>query len=212
MISFVMRSKLHGYNQQAMTEPMTFDEFVSAFFGIFTQRSFRGVDFLSYLNRPDARRGGDEAAIVDTAIVSPLLGLLGFEAGERVYNQQHLGDRPDFAPSDSVYRTCFIVEDKSTSLALTFDLSDPNSYLSQLSLVGLSAEEQAAIEAIFVRLEQDARAYISPKEFFAEMLAILTQAFQRKHASQPKPPKPPTLEVGYVQLKMQNKQLFPLYP
>jgi type I restriction enzyme M protein len=353
-----------------MTHPMTFDEFLPAFFGIFTQRSFRGADFLSYLNRSDAQRSGDEASIVDTAIASPLLGLLGFEAGERVYNQQHLGDRPDFAPSDGVYGTCFIVEDKSTSLALTFDLSDPNSHLSQLrgymrgvrlgwltngkqltawrfdnpdhpqrlinldiptaiqewnqggastlsdvtekalhdlfdlfrkeaftslqrleadlaldeeewqrqalplgngsgnepvlvealqslvlelqrnarrlladrltryaeyqdkanritddavetatqeiqrlrervltslsqiqSLVGLSAEDRVAIEAIFLRLEQDARAYISPKELFAEILAILTQAFQRKHANQTKPPKPPSkLENGYTPL------------
>ena len=358
-----------SYNQQAMTHPMTFDEFLPAFFGIFTQRSFRGADFLSYLNRSDAQRSGDEASIVDTAIASPL-GLLGFEAGERVYNQQHLGDRPDFAPSDAVYGTCFIVEDKSTSLALTFDLSDLNSHLSQLrgymrgvrlgwltngkqltawrfdnpdhpqrlidldiptaiqewnqggastlsnatekalhdlfdlfrkeaftslqrleadlaldeeewqrqalplgngsgnepvlvealqslvlelqrnarrllsdhlaryaeyqdkanritddavetatqeiqrlrervltslsqiqSLVGLSAEDRAAIEAIFLRLEQDARAYISPKELFAEILAILTQAFQRKHANQAKPPKPPSkLDNGYTPL------------
>ncbi|NJR63479.1 MAG: hypothetical protein HC769_34700 [Cyanobacteria bacterium CRU_2_1] len=82
-----------------MTHPITFDEFLTAFFGIFTQRSFRGADFLGYLNRSDAQRSGDEASIVDTAIASPLLGLLGFEAGERVYNQQHLGDRPDFAPA-----------------------------------------------------------------------------------------------------------------
>lgn len=353
-----------------MTHPGTFDEFLPAFFGIFTQRSFRGADFLSYLNRPDAQRSGDEAAIVDTAIVSPLLGLLGFEPGERVYNQQQLGDRPDFAPHDAVYGTCFIVEDKSTSLPLTVDLNDSNSHLSQLksymrgvrlgwltngrqltawrfdhpdqpqrlidldiptavqewhqggastlsdateqtlhnlfdlfrkatftslerleadlaldedewqrqalplgnggdnelilvealqslvlelqrharrlliehltryaayqeqanrmtdsatetatqeiqrlrervltslklmqSLIGLSAEEQVAIETIFLRLEQDARAYISPKELFAEILAILTEAFQRKHANQTKPPQAPsTLEGGYTPL------------
>ncbi len=35
-----------GYNQQAMTHPTTFDEFLPAFFGIFTQGSFRGADFL----------------------------------------------------------------------------------------------------------------------------------------------------------------------
>ena len=115
-----------------MTNPITFDEFLPAFFGVFTQKSFRGNDFLNYLHRVDAQRSGDEASIVDTAITSPLLGLLGFEAGERVYNLQHLGDRPDFAPSDSVYGTCFIVEDKNTSLSLTFDLSDPESHLSQL--------------------------------------------------------------------------------
>ncbi len=349
---------------------MTFDEFLPGFFGIFTQRSFRGADFLSYLNRSDAQRSGDEASIVDTAIASPLLGLLGFEAGERVYNQQHLGDRPDFAPSDAVYGTCFIVEDKSTSLALTLDLTDPNSHLSQLRgymrgvrmgwltngkqltawrfndpehpqclidldiatalhewnqggastlsgateqalhdlfdlfckntftslqrleadlaldevewqrqalplgngggnepilvvalqalvqelqrnarrlladhliryteyqdkanritddavetatqeiqrlreqvlsslsqiqvLVNLNEADQAAIESIFLHLEREARAYISPKELFAEILEILTQAFQRKHANLAKPPKSPsTLEGGYTPL------------
>ncbi len=352
-----------------MNHPTTFDEFLPAFFGIFTQRSFRGADFLSYLNRSDAQRSGDEASIVDTAITSPLLGLLGFEAGERVYNRQHLGDRPDFAPSEATYGTCFIVEDKSTSLSLTLDLSDADSHLSQLRgymrgvrlgwltngkqltgwrfngptrpqrlinldiptalqewnqggastlsdateqalhnlfdlfhkeaftslrrleadlalneeewqrqalplgngsgnepvlvealqslvlelqrnarrllaerlvryaeyqhkanritddavetatqeiqrlrervltslsqiqiLVALSAEDRAAIEAIFLRLEQDARAYISPKELFTEILAILTQAFQRKH-NQAEPRKlPSTLEGGYTPL------------
>lgn len=359
-----------GYNRQAMTHPTNFDEFLTAFFGIFTQRSFRGADFLSYLNRSDAQRSGDEASIVDTAITSPLLGLLSFEAGERVYNQQHLGDRPDFAPSDPVYGTCFIVEDKNTSLSLTLNLSDPNSHLSQLrgymrgvrlgwlmngkqlmawrfddpdnpqrlidldiptaiqewnqggastlsditsqvlhdlfdlfrkeaftslqrleadlaldeeawqrqalplgnssgnepvlvealqslvlelqrnarrlltnhltryaeyqykanriaddavetaaqeiqrlrervltslnliqALVDLSADDRAAIKTIFLRLEQDARAYISPKELFTQILAILTQAFQRKHANQANPPKPPSkLENGYTPL------------
>ncbi|MDX2100688.1 MAG: hypothetical protein SFW36_23150, partial [Leptolyngbyaceae cyanobacterium bins.59] len=353
-----------------MTHPTTFDEFLTAFFGIFTQRSFRGADFLGYLNRSDAQRSGDEASIVDTAITSPLLGLLGFEAGERVYNQQHLGDRPDFAPTDPVYGTCFIVEDKSTSLSLTLDLNDPNSHLSQLrgymrgvrlgwlmngkqltawkfddpdnpqrlidldisaaiqewdqggaptlsdginqalhdlfdlfrkeaftslqrleadlaldeeawqrqalplgdesgnepvlvealqslvfelqrnarrllanhltryaeyqdkanritddavetatqeiqrlrdrvltslnpiqSLVDLSATDRGEIESIFLRLEQDARAYVSPKELFAEILAILTQAFQRKYANQAKSPRAPsTLEGGYTPL------------
>lgn len=115
-----------------MTVSISFDEFLPAFCSIFTQNSFPGGDFLAYLNRPDSQRSGDEASIVDTAIASPLLGLLGFEPGERVYNQQHLGERPDFAPKDPIYGTCFIVEDKSTSLSLTFDLSDPNSHLSQL--------------------------------------------------------------------------------
>ncbi|NET57824.1 MAG: N-6 DNA methylase [Symploca sp. SIO2E6] len=349
---------------------MNFDEFLTAFFGIFTQRSFRGADFLSYLNRSDAQRSGDEASIVDTAIASLLLSLLGFEAGERVYNQQHLGNRPDFAPTDPVYGTCFIVEDKSTSVSLTLNLSDPNSHLSQLrgymkgvrlgwllngkqltawgfddpnnpqrlidldiptaiqewnqggastlsdgtnqalhnlfdlfrkevftslqrleadlaldeeawqrqalplgngsdnepvlvealqslvlelqrnarrlltnhltryadyqdkanrmtddavetatqeiqrlrervltslnliqNLVDLSSDDRAAIEAIFSRLEQYTRAYISPKELFTEMLAILTQAFQRKYTNQAKPPKAPsTLEGGYTPL------------
>ncbi|MFZ1028864.1 MAG: N-6 DNA methylase [Limnoraphis robusta] len=358
----------NGEAEQLMTHPMNFNEFLTAFFGIFTQRSFRGADFLSYLNRSDAQRSGDEASIVDTAIASPLLGLLGFEAGERVYNQQHLGDRPDFAPSDPVYGTCFIVEDKSTSLSLTFDLNDPNSHLSQLrgymkgvrlgwlmngkqftawrfddpdnpqrlidleipaaiqewnqgeastlsdatnqalhdlfdlfrkeaftslqrleadlaldeeawqrqalplgngsgnepllvealqslvlelqrnarrlltnhltryadyqdkanriaddavetatqeiqrlrervltslnqiqSLVDLSSDDRAAIDAIFLRLEQDARAYISPKDVFANILTILTRAFQQKYANQAKSPRAPsTLEGGYT--------------
>ncbi len=352
-----------------MTHPKNFDEFLSAFFGIFSQRSFRGADFLSYLNRSHDERSGDEASIVDTAIVSPLLGLLGFEPGERVYNEQHLGDIPDFAPRDAIYGTCFIVEDKNTSLSLTFDLSDSDSHLSQLrsymrsrgislgwltngkqltawrfsdwdrrqslidldvisaiqqwnrggvstlseaierglhdlfdlfrkeaftslerleaelaldeeewqrqalplgngsgnepvlvealrslvlelqrnarrllaeqlaryaeyqdkanritdnaaataiqeirglrekvltrvnenkSLVDFSDRDLEAIEAILKRLEQDARAYISPKEVFAEILAILNEAFDRKHANKAKRPKrPSTLSAGY---------------
>lgn len=353
-----------------MTHPVTFDEFLLAFFGLFTQRSFRGADFLTYLTRSDAQRSGDEASVVDTAIVSPLLGLLGFEPAQRAYNQQRQSDRPDFAPSEAVYGTCFIVEDKSTSLALTFDLNDPHSHLSQLrsymrglrlgwltngkqltvwrfddpdhprqiidldiptaiqewnqggvsslsndtqralhdlfdlfrkesftslqrleedlaldeeewqrqalalgngsgnepvlvealqslvlelqrnarrslefhltryneyqdqanrltddaletakqelqrlrervltslsqiqSLVNLTPEEPATIEAMLLRLEQDARAFISPKELFGEILTILNQAFQRKHANQSKPRKlPSSLEKDYTPL------------
>lgn len=119
-------------NQPSVTSATTFNEFLPAFFEIFAKRTFRSSDFLSYLNRSESQRSGDEASIVDTAIMSPLLKLLGFEPGEQVYNQQHLGDRPDFAPSDQVYGTCFIVEDKNTSLELTLDLRDPNSHLSQL--------------------------------------------------------------------------------
>lgn len=119
-------------NQPSVTSATTFNEFLPAFFEIFAKRTFRNSDFLSYLNRSESQRSGDEASIVDTAIMSPLLKLLGFEPGEQVYNQQHLGDRPDFAPCDQVYGTCFIVEDKNTSLELTLDLRDPNSHLSQL--------------------------------------------------------------------------------
>jgi type I restriction enzyme M protein len=116
-----------------MSSSIVFTDFLTKFFELFTSKSFRGSDYLSYLKRPVDQRGGDEASIVDTATVSPLLGLLGFEPGERVYNQQRQNGRPDFAPTDSLYGTCFIVEDKSTLLDLTFDLSDPDSHLSQLA-------------------------------------------------------------------------------
>jgi len=347
-----------------------FDEFLPAFFGIFQKSFKREADFLSYINRPNAQRTGDEASIVDNAIISPLLDLLGFAPGEQAYNQQKQSSRPDFAPSDPVYGTCFIVEDKSTSLTLTLDLNDPNSHLSQLrgyirglrfgwltngrqfmvwefsnpnqprcivdldlptaiqewnqggaaslsdnttralqdvfdlfrkaaftslerlkdelaldleewqqralplgngggnepilveslqslveelkgdarrslnhhltlhdeylnkanrltddaiesatqqiqqlrervlsglagiqSLVGLSAEEQATIQEMLIRLEQDARAFISPKELFERVLGVLNQAFQRKHADKTKPPKTPSsLQKDYPPL------------
>jgi type I restriction enzyme M protein len=115
-----------------MSASTSFSDFLTDFFRLFTGKSFRGGDYLSYLNKSDGQRSGDEASIVDTAIISPLLGLLGFEPAERVYNQQRQNGRPDFAPADPLYGTCFIVEDKSTSLPLTFDLTDPNSHLSQL--------------------------------------------------------------------------------
>jgi hypothetical protein len=51
-----------------MTNPITFDEFLPAFFGIFSQKSFRGNDFLNYLHRADEQRSGDESSIVDTAM------------------------------------------------------------------------------------------------------------------------------------------------
>src|SRR5216683_2989081 len=114
-----------------MSSSVDFTDFLTKFFGLFVGKSFRGADYLTYLKRPT--RSGDEASIVDTAIIGPLLGLLGFEPGDRVYNQQHQSDRPDFAPTDSVYGTCFVVEDKNISLNLTFDLSNPDSHLSQLA-------------------------------------------------------------------------------
>ena len=115
-----------------MSSSGTFADFLTKFFELFAGRGFRGGDYLSYLNRPNDQRGGDEASIVDTAIVGPLLGILGFEPAERTYNQQRQNGRPDFAPADSLYGTCFVVEDKSTSLLLSFNLSDPDSHLSQL--------------------------------------------------------------------------------
>lgn len=116
-----------------MDDPVSFEEFLEAFFAIFAQKTFRRVDYLTYLNLSEKQRGSDEAPIVDTAIVGPLLGLLGFAPPERVYNQQRQNGRPDFAPSDTVYGTCFMVEDKNTSLELTLDLTDPESHLSQLA-------------------------------------------------------------------------------
>ena len=116
-----------------MSQPETVAEFLPAFFAIFTKRGFPGGGLPSYLQRPAAQRGGDEASVVDTAIVGPLLGLLGFAPGEWVYNQQHQQDRPDFAPYDDVYGTYFLVEDKNTTLDLTLDLADPDSHLSQLA-------------------------------------------------------------------------------
>jgi type I restriction enzyme M protein len=114
-----------------MPIPATVEEFITSFFGLFS-RGFRGGDFLTYLNRPATQRGNDEAPIVDTVIVGPLLGLLGFDEGDRTYNQQRKEGRPDFAPTDAVYGTCFMVEDKNTSVDLTLDLNDPDSHLSQL--------------------------------------------------------------------------------
>ena len=112
----------------------TFDDFLPAFFRLFTQNYAGGGDFLDYLaHRSDAQGKGDEASVVDTVIVGPLLGLLGFETTERIYNQQKAGDRPDFAPRDDVFGTCFLVEDKNTSLELDCDMAHPDGHLRQLS-------------------------------------------------------------------------------
>jgi len=110
----------------------TFDNFQQDFFALFTQRQFRNVDFLTYLQRPAPRRSGDEASIVDNAIVGPLLGLLGFGPGEQVYNQNNKNGRPDFAPATGDFGVCFVVEDKSTGLELTLDFHDSESHLAQL--------------------------------------------------------------------------------
>ena len=111
----------------------TFDEFLTGFFDLFTNRPFKGGDYLQYLQRPAPKRGGDEASIVDTVIVIPLLTLLGFAPGEQVYNQSRKQGRPDFAPRVADYGDCFVVEDKSTALELDLDSADPESHLAQLS-------------------------------------------------------------------------------
>ena len=115
-----------------MAPGATVEDFLAGFFKIFASKTFRGGDYLEYLNRPNEQRSGDEASIVDRAIIGPLLDLLGFAPAEQVYNQQHLNGRPDFAPTDALYSTCFMVEDKSTSRELTFELDNPESNLSQL--------------------------------------------------------------------------------
>lgn len=110
----------------------TTSDFLTGFQHIFTRNGFRGTDFRTYLARPTNQRSGDEASIVDRAIVAPLLELLGFAPGDQNYNLQRRGDRPDFAPSIDVYGTCFVVESKNTTLALTLDANDPDSHLGQL--------------------------------------------------------------------------------
>lgn len=111
-----------------------YEQFKHAFFDLFTEARFRdGRDFLSYLNIPVANRSGDEASVVDSVIVAPLLGLLGFTETERVYNAQKSSHhRPDFAPHDDIYGDCFVVENKSTTIPLTTNLQEPDSTLSQL--------------------------------------------------------------------------------
>lgn len=121
---------LGDFSMPVMT---TFADFLPAFFAVFTPSSFRGADFPGYLDRPANQRTDDEASIVDTAVVIPLLGLLGFAPGEQAYNRQKHGDRPDFAPENALYGTCFVVEDKATALPLDFDMSNPSSHLAQLA-------------------------------------------------------------------------------
>ncbi len=114
-----------------MPVPATFAEFLPAFFDLFTKPTFDGRDYLGYLAHT-RNRTGDEAKIVDRAVVGPLLELLGFAPAEQVYNAQKKGERPDYMPSDAVIGPCFIVEDKATSETLDFDLNKSTSHLSQL--------------------------------------------------------------------------------
>ncbi|NNJ10998.1 N-6 DNA methylase [Chloroflexales bacterium ZM16-3] len=114
------------------TLPSATPDFLAQFQHIFTRNGFRGGDFQTYLTKPTNQRSGDEASIVDRAIVAPLLDLLGFAPGDQNYNLQRRGDRPDYAPSVEVYGTCFVVESKNTTLTLTLDVHDPESNLGQL--------------------------------------------------------------------------------
>jgi hypothetical protein len=110
-------------------------EFLTSLQHILTRVGFRGADLHGYLARPAAQRTGDEASIVDRAIVAPLLELLGFPPGDQSYNVQRHGDRPDFAPSAELYGTCFVVESKNTTLGLPGDPADPESPLAQPSAI-----------------------------------------------------------------------------
>ena len=115
-----------------MLPPLAPSDFLTQFQHIFTRTGFRGSDFRAYLTKPIHQRSGDEASIVDRAIVGPLLDLLGFAPGDQNYNLQRRGDRPDFAPSVEVYGSCFVVESKNTTLTLTLDVHDSESNLGQL--------------------------------------------------------------------------------
>ena len=178
--------------------------------------------------------------------MSQLLGLLGFEPAERVYNQQRHHGRPDFAPTDPLYGTCYVVEDKNTSLDLTnefklvrslqslvqdlqsdarrmldrhlarhveyidkaYRLTDnaPEPAIQQFKVLrdrvisilidrfqlvwGLETEDIAAIEDILLKLEQNVRLFVSPKELFKEVLDILNSARQKKYPSRSKAARP----------------------
>ena len=110
-----------------------FYDFVHNFIGIFQAKQFRGSDFLAYLELPAAKRGGDEASVVDNTIISSILGFLGYSAGEQMYNQGKKFGRPDFTPETPRFGACFVVENKSTTLGLNLDFADPESHLSQLA-------------------------------------------------------------------------------
>ena len=60
-----------------MDHSVRFEEFLEAFFAIFAQKTFRRVDYLTYLNQSEKQRSNDEAPIVDTAIVGPFARLVG---------------------------------------------------------------------------------------------------------------------------------------
>src|SRR5438270_10119995 len=95
-----------------MTNIASPTNFVSDLMALLTRADFyRGSTYVSYLDRTDGRRQRDEAPVVDTTIVGPILGLLGFAPGERDYNRQKRHTRPDFAPNEATYGTCFMVED-----------------------------------------------------------------------------------------------------
>lgn len=112
--------------------PTEFADFQTAFFQIYEQPQFDGQTFLGYLQKSD--RSGDEASLVDNVLSGPLLKLLGFSQGEQTYNAVKSDlSRPDFAPETKETGAAFMVEDKSTSLELTLDLSNKKSNLSQLA-------------------------------------------------------------------------------
>ena len=56
-----------------MNASLDFATFLTQFFELFVGKSFRSSDYLEYLTRTDSQRSGDEASVVDTAIVGPLL-------------------------------------------------------------------------------------------------------------------------------------------
>jgi type I restriction enzyme M protein len=95
-----------------MTHVATIEDFLTNFFKIFSSKTFPGGNYLEYLNRLSEQRSGDEASIVDRAIVGPLLDLLGFAPAEQVYNQQCQNGRPDFAPADALLGSAPVEEEE----------------------------------------------------------------------------------------------------
>ena len=55
---------------------------------------------------------------------------------------------------------------------------------------GLETQDIETIEAILVRLEQDAKAFFSVKEVLAALLEVINAARQRKYANRPKAAQP----------------------
>lgn len=71
-----------------MSTADAFADFLNGLFELFSQKTFGRVDYLTYVQQ-GRNRSGDEASIVDTAIVGPILGLLGFRPAERVYKTRN---------------------------------------------------------------------------------------------------------------------------
>jgi type I restriction enzyme M protein len=172
-------------------------DFLTGFQQIFTRSGFRGTDFQTYLSKPAQQRSGDEASIVDRAIVGPLLDLLGFAPGDQNYNLQRRGDRPDYAPSIEVYGTCFVVESKNTTLNLTLDASNPDSNLGQL----WGYMQLLAVDLGMLTNGREIRLYERAGTTVRELLALDVAAALAVWAAGPTMPLPIELAAQITQIE-----------
>ncbi len=128
---------------------------------------------------------GNETALVETL----QLLVQELQRDARRMLEEHVDRATDYA--DRVYRLSDDVPEPATQKFRELREKVLRVIREQCQLIwGLEDEEIDAIDAILIRLEQNADAFLSPKEVLGALLDVINTARRRKYAARPRAAQP----------------------